>query len=93
MIEVKTSSGFECQVDEAITNDAEALRILTKTFSKDHLKAITANFDFAEILLGEEQLQKLNDHLRGENGRVPFDKFAKEVAEILSSLGSAGKNS
>lgn len=93
MVEVKTKSGFVCEVDENITNDAEALNILSKTYSKNPLKSMLATFDFAETLLGETQLNKLKDFIRLENGRVPFDELVKEIADIIVALGNSGKNS
>lgn len=43
-------------------------------------------------LLGNEQKERLKEHLRMENGRVPASKMMLEMGEILNSV-KEGKNS
>lgn len=43
-------------------------------------------------LLGKEQKDRLKEHLRTENGRVPASKMMIEIGEIFNSV-KEGKNS
>ena len=43
-------------------------------------------------LIGAEQKERLKEHLRTENGRVPMSKMMIEIEEIFKNA-KAGKNS
>ena len=87
MTEVITASGFAVDIDEAALDDMELLDMLMET-SKDnvqHLPAILGK------LLGKEGKQRLYDHVRTPEGRVPYSDIDRELTEIFSAV-NGGKN-
>lgn len=88
MIEGKTSTGFEFQVDEVSLNDMEFLEILVDVTggSKAMFPAFLMRF------FGAEQKKRLYDHCRNEEGRVPIDAVEKEVANVLEAIKNGGNN-
>lgn len=87
MITGKTSSGFEFAVDETKLDNMEYL---------DALSEIDTNsLAFSKVLrltLGTEQRDKLYDHLRTEDGRVPVQTVLEEFEEIMNASAET-KNS
>lgn len=86
MITVKMKDGFEIEVNPDFTNDAEMLEVLT---NKDDLSGV---FYARDCMLTAENKKLLYDHLRNENGMVPFDAVRDAVNELITS-SAAGKNS
>ena len=80
--EIRTSSGFCCEIDEAAINDMELLEDLEEL---DRVPCALRR------LLGEQGKRALYDHLRTESGRVPVDKVSVELAEIFGGLKSKKK--
>lgn len=83
---IKTTSGFECSIDEAALNDMELL---------DELVAMDRGdvFVYSSILrrlLGEKDKARLYDHVRVD-GRVPIDAVSEEIAEIFNKLNEGKK--
>lgn len=86
MIEIKTESGFTCQVAKAALNDMELVEIMTADMPEVFRIA-----KVADKLLGKQK-QALYDHVR-EDGRVPVDAVEREIRGIFLALGNPGKNS
>lgn len=89
-MEVKTKSGFVCDIDqEVLTDDFELLEAVARTERGDKL----AVFDVVNGLLGEDK-PRLLEHCRGEHGRVSVAAVTAEVTEIFSCFGQTkpGKN-
>lgn len=84
----KTTSGFEYELDESALDDYELLEELCELDEGDTSKIISV----LNRLLGNEQKERLKEHLRMENGRVPASKMMLEMGEILNSV-KEGKNS
>ncbi len=82
--EIRTSSGFCCEIDEAAINDMELLEDLEELDRGNPLQVPSA----LRRLLGEQGKRALCDHLRTESGRVPVDKVSVELAEIFGGLKS-----
>ena len=82
-----TSSGFEYNMDETALDDYELLEDLCELDNGNTARTISA----LNRLLGTEQKERLKEHLREENGRVPASKMMVEMAEIFNSV-KAGKN-
>lgn len=87
VIHVKTTSGFECDVDNEVLDDIEVL---------DYLAAI----DGGEVMKYPKLLSKLfapevkkalYDHVRTEDGRVPYAAFDAEITDIFNAI-KGGKN-
>ena len=87
MIKGKTKSGFTFEIDPEELNDMEFLEALAET-SENPL----AFPKVCAMLLGKEQKQRLYEHLRNENGKVPIEAVEKEITEIMSSSGEEIKN-
>ena len=88
MQKVITKSGFECLVDKKQLDDMELVDKIAEADAGNPL-AVSA---VIEKVLGKEQKAKLYNHLRNEDGRVPIEKVGEEIVEIITSLGSEGKN-
>lgn len=87
MITGKTESGFEYIIEDEATDDYELLEILIDIDKGDYTK-IT---DMVERLLGNEQKEKLKEHLRKENRRISTKAMLKEIMEIFKG-NKNGKN-
>lgn len=83
-----TSSGFKFKIDEVDLNDMEFIELMAEA-EENPLKYPK----MVERMLGKEQKQKLYDHVRTKEGRVPPDAIAKEVEEIFILAGEDAKNS
>lgn len=86
MIEIKTNTGFVCQLPENVTNDMELVELMAAEMPEAFRVA-----KVAAHLLGEQK-KALYEHVRAD-GRVPVDAVEKEIRDILLALGNQGKNS
>ena len=84
----KTTSGFEYELDESALDDYELLEDLCELDEGNASKTISV----LNRLLGKEQKDRLKEHLRSKNGRVPASKMMNEMGEIFNSV-KEGKNS
>ena len=84
----KTTSGFEYELDESALDDYELLEDLCELDEGNISKTISV----LNRILGKEQKDRLKEHLRTENGRVPASKMMFEIGEIFNSV-KEGKNS
>lgn len=84
----KTTSGFEYELDESALDDYELLEDLCELDEGNASKTISV----FNRLLGKEQKDRLKEHLRSKNGRVPASKMMNEMGEIFNSV-KEGKNS
>ena len=80
MISGKTRTGFEYVIDDNVFDDYEILELMAKVKKNDSL----AIFELIERLLGEEQKDRLKDHVR-VNGRVPMSAINDEIVDIFSN--------
>lgn len=87
MITGKTQSGFEFAVPDDAMDDYELLETLVG-IDKGDFTLIT---DMTNMLLGEEQKNKLKEHIRSDKGKVSVAAMLNEVMEIFKA-SSAGKN-
>lgn len=77
----KTKTGFEYEIDKKILNDYELLEEIDN-IGKNPLIIIK----LLKRLLKEEQLEKLKEHIRNEEGIVPLDKMEKELIDIFDGI-------
>lgn len=82
MIRRTTASGFEYEIDREVLEDAEFLELVDDVQHGDTLRV----FKLAGKILGEKQKKALYDHCRNNKGRVPSDKIAEEMGEIIEQL-------
>lgn len=88
MIKGKTKRGFEFHIEEEVLDDYEILEDLC-AIDEGEVNKIPK---VAIKILGDEQIKKLKDHIRGENGRVSALKMGEAIGEILTGCNE-GKNS
>ena len=81
MLQGKTESGFEFEIDEDIMDDMEVIEIIAE--AGDNALAVPK---MIEALLGAEQKARIYEHCRGENGRVRASEVEKECAQIFEYL-------
>ena len=82
----KTKTGFEYNIDKKILNDYELLEEIDN-IGKNPLIIIK----LLKRLLKEEQLEKLKEHIRNEEGMVPIDKMEKELEDIFNGINEIKK--
>lgn len=87
MTKVKTSSGFECEIDEKNLDDMRLLDLVAEVAEGNTTK-LSAIISRA---LGDQK-EKLYKHIEDEHGRVPVEKASDEITEIFQKINT-GKNS
>lgn len=87
MITGTTKSGFVYSVPEDVVNDMELFEALCDLDDGD----ATAVVPVVRRVLGNQK-KALYDHLRTDAGRVPVDKVAEEIADILSAVKDGKKS-
>ena len=88
MLKGKTESGFCFEINEKDLDDMEFVEALAE-LEENSLKLPKV----CNMLLGKEQKEKLYDHLRDENGKVPVDAVSNAIVEIMLVAGESTKNS
>ena len=86
MKHVKTSAGFEADIDEAVFNDMELFDAIVELDQGNSL----ALSRVTEKILGKNKAG-LYEALRNENGRVPVNAVSEQIREIMLQVGE--KNS
>lgn len=86
MIKVKTESGFECEINENVLDDAEILDVFVELDDGNPVHITTA---VKKIL--RDDYKRLYDHIRTEDDRVPLTALAAEMAEIVSKASEIKK--
>ncbi len=88
---IQTKSGFECQVRPETLSDFRFLRQLRDMKGSDPTQNIVGMVDMAEMVLGEDGVERLLEHVKTEEGFAPAEKVAAEVGEIISIMAEASK--
>lgn len=83
----KTKSGFEYDVDKQVFDD---MRLLDAVSEIDDNPAKISKV--ALLVLGKDQKNRLYDHIKLDNGRIPVEKASDEIAEIFNAFGDISKN-
>lgn len=76
----RTKTGFEYTISDEAVDDYELLEELMKIDDGDFSGITKAT----RRLLGKEQLDRLKEHLRNDNGRVSAVAMMNEVSDILT---------
>ena len=87
MVRGVTRSGFEFEVAEDIGNDMELFEALCELDGGDARALVPV----CRIVLGGQK-KALYEHLRALHGRVPVDKAAEEIADILGAVKDGKKS-
>ena len=88
MIKGITKSGFEFEIAENVMDNMELVDIL----ADDDTDMVYRVSKIARLVLGKEQKQRLYDHHREDDGRVPVEAVYEDISEIFQSF-KQGKNS
>ena len=88
MTQIKTRSGFECEIDERCLDDMELLDLIADLEGGESLAAYRGILN--KILPGGQE--RLYDHVRNDEGRVPIAAVSMEITDIFNAL-KAGKKS
>lgn len=87
MTKVKTSSGFECEIDEKNLDDMRLIDLVAEVSNGNTAKLP----EITSKVLGDQK-EKLYKHIEDEHGRVPVEKAIDEITEIFQRINT-GKNS
>lgn len=85
MIDIETKSGFKCEIEEDIFDDAEFVDFLSSDDARTSLGKIAIH------LLGEDGKVKLYNHLRDDTGKVRFSRVEAELIEIMNEASRKSK--
>ena len=88
MITAKTESGFSIELEESTLDNMEVLDALSDLDEGNPL----AMSRLVVKLLGKDGKQRLYNHLRTEDGRVPASAVESAIMELFQSIND-GKNS
>ena len=87
MINGKTTSGFEFEVDERMMKDMRFVRVF-REWQKNNF----AQADVLDYMLGKDGAEKLEEHLEDKSGYVDSQKVADEMSEILEIVQEKNHN-
>lgn len=81
MIKGITSTGFKFEIEDDVLDDWNILKYLKK-IDEGEIEYI---IDVVPLLLGKEQEEKLEKHLKELEGRIRMTSMTKEISEIMES--------
>lgn len=85
-MEGKTRTGFKFNVDDRILMDWRFTMALTKCQNGKGIDQLTGAQEMVSLMLGEEGLAKLMEHISKKNdGYVPAEAVMEEVKDIFES--------
>ena len=87
MAKIKTSSGFECELDDAFRDDFELLENLA-LMDKGNLSVLP---DVIDAIFGDAK-EAMYDHCRKDNGRVSTTAVMQVVKDVINSADGELKN-
>lgn len=83
-----TKSGFAFDVPDSVYNNMELIDALAEAGGENPL----AISNVCLLVFGKEQRKQLYDHLRREDGTVPFEDVSAAIADVFAAKGTDGKN-
>ncbi|MBP5170334.1 MAG: hypothetical protein ILP14_14220 [Oscillospiraceae bacterium] len=95
MTTIKTSSGFEYEIDPEAMDDMdvfEDIMMMENPDNNDAVKIAATNRVFRHIL-GPTQQKALNKHLKALEGKVKISTYQREIKEVFQQLGELKKES
>lgn len=81
-MKAKLMDGFEIEISESVTDDWEFLEVLSGIDEGETGLIVKA----AKMLLGNEGVKALKEHLRDENGKVSSTAMITALEELLESV-------
>lgn len=86
----KTKTGFVFSVNANAMYDMEIVDALAEAEAKDPIKYLNAVSKICNKVFGKEK-QRLYDHVRTEDGRVPVEAIESEIMDVFNAIGKDGK--
>lgn len=83
---VTTSSGFECEVNESISEDWRFVKAVAQADSSDESDQLQGYTKIISLMLGEAGEKKLEDHVKRPDGIVPLKAINNEVIELIRAI-------
>lgn len=91
-MKILTKTGFECEVNEEKLKDWRFVKTNAKLAkASSDVDILTLMDACIDILLGEEQAEKLYDHIAKDTGIVNYEVVTEEYNHIVSIMGSEAK--
>lgn len=91
-MEIKTKSGFKCEIDEKVLDDWRFAKAVVEAHSKNNDLRAKAAVDMVHLVLRDNE-DAFYEHLAKKNGDIiTEDVVVKDLGEIISQLKSI-KNS
>ena len=81
-MKAKLKDGFEIEISESVTDDWEFLEVLSGIDEGETGLIVKA----AKMLLGNEGVKALKEHLRNDNGKVSSTAMIAALEELLESV-------
>ena len=84
----KLKNGFEFDIDEKALDNMELIDAMAEAQDDNPAKFSKSIL----LLLGKDERDRLYDHIREQDGRVPIQAVSDSFVEIFQALGDQGKN-
>lgn len=81
-MKAKLGDGFEIEISESVVDDWEFLEVLSGIDEGETGLIVKA----AKMLLGNEGVKDLKEHLRNENGKVSSTAMITALEELMESV-------
>lgn len=91
-MKIKTSSGFECNINERCFNDWRYIQSMKKVQSGEDALIIDGITSVVSLVLGKEE-QRLIEHIADGDGFADTTKLVREFNEIVTIAGEKVKKS
>lgn len=78
--------GLELDIDMRAVEDIRTLRLIAKV-EKEGEEGVFAAVDLFDFILGD-QVEKVMDHLKDEEGFVPSTAYSAFCADVLKAVGA-----
>lgn len=78
------SDGFEIEISESVTDDWEFLEVLSGIDEGETGLIVKA----AKMLLGNDGVKALKEHLRNKDGKVSSTAMVTALGELMESVNS-----
>lgn len=92
-MEIHTTSGFVCKVNEKRAKDWRYVKALAEWDSGDESRALKGVTAAIPLLLGKEGEQELMKHVADEDGLIDSETMIAEFKEIVLLMGEEVKKS
>ena len=80
----RLSDGFEIEISESVTDDWEFLEVLSGIDEGETGLIVKA----AKMLLGNDGVKALKEHLRNKDGKVSSTAMVTALGELMESVNS-----